>query len=115
MQDQADHVPCSRLPGSMPDVPVQTAACYVTLHQCSSCSSGACCALPVQEGRSQWSAIHPISTAASLPSCPVALKLGQVTRTAVSLSWSPPADDGGSAVQEYEVRSSNSSSSHVQL
>lgn len=63
------------------------------------------CLSVLQEGRSQWSPIQPISTAASLPSCPVGLKLGQTTRSSVSLSWSPPSDDGGSDVQEYEVGS----------
>jgi len=50
-----------------------------------------------------WSPIQAITTAATLPACPVGLKLGQVTRTAVSLSWSPPDDDGGSPVTGYEV------------
>lgn len=68
----------------------------VTLLSCSTC---------VQEGRSQWSPVQPITTAASLPGCPVGLKLGQITRTAVSLSWSPPNDDGGSPVQSFEVGS----------
>lgn len=59
--------------------------------------------LSLQEGRSQWSAIYSITTAATLPTCPVGLKLGQITRTAVSLSWSPPSQDGGSPVTDYEV------------
>jgi hypothetical protein len=57
----------------------------------------------LQEGYSLWSAVSSATTAATAPGSPVGLVVVGINRSSVTLAWQPPAHDGGSAVQAYQV------------
>jgi hypothetical protein len=61
------------------------------------CAATSRCA--VQEGWSFWSLISATATAAAAPTSPTKPVVVTATRIGATLSWGPPEEDGGSAIQ----------------
>jgi hypothetical protein len=56
-----------------------------------------------QAGKSAWCKTHEACTRATPPDAPGAATAAAATVDSVSVTWAPPASDGGSPVQGYEV------------
>lgn len=60
-------------------------------------------AMPVQEGKGNWSDTVTAQTAAVPPDSPSPPTILGSNRTSVSIRWDAPEADGGSPILSYEV------------
>lgn len=61
-------------------------------------------------GYGPWSPTTAFTTGITTPSAPGTPTASGITGSTMTVSWAPPADDGGSAITSYEVRRADNSS-----